>query len=102
MRTAHAKGLPRRAVLLRHVLKNALVPVVTVIGMYTAELLGSSVMTEIVFNRPGLGKLVVGAIKQRDYAMLETAIMVYAALVVVVNLATDLFYGVVDPRVRYE
>lgn len=102
VRTARAKGLPDRSVLFRHVLKNALVPVVTVVGMYTAELLGSSVMTEIVFNRPGLGKLVVGAIKQRDYAMLESAVMVYGALVVAVNLATDLLYGVIDPRVRYE
>ncbi len=100
MRTARAKGVPWRRVVWRHGLRNAGMPVVTVIGLYVGILLGNSVLTEIVFNRPGLGKIIVGALNQRDYTMLQGLMVIYCFLIVVVNLATDLLYGVIDPRVK--
>jgi ABC-type dipeptide/oligopeptide/nickel transport system permease component len=101
IRTARAKGVPNRAVIWRHSLRNALIPVVTVVGLYLGILIGNSVLTEIVFNRPGLGKLIVGALTQRDYTMLQGLMVVYAFLIVVVNLITDLTYGFIDPRVKH-
>ncbi len=100
--TARSKGLRERAVIYKHILKNALVPILSVLGVYSIVLIGSSVMTEIVFSRPGLGKLMVMAMKQRDYLMLQSLLTIYAGLVVIINLVTDLSYGFVDPRVRYE
>lgn len=102
MRTARSKGLRERVVLLRHGLRTALIPVVSVVGVYSIVLIGSSVMTEVVFSRPGLGKLMVGAMKQRDYTTLQSIMVIYASFVVVINLITDLAYGVIDPRIRYE
>ena len=102
VRTATAKGLRPAVVLFRHALRNALIPVVTIIGLYSGELMGSSVLTEVVFNRPGLGKLIVGAMNQRDYNLLQTLIALFAILIVLANLLTDLAYGLIDPRVRYE
>jgi ABC-type dipeptide/oligopeptide/nickel transport system permease component len=102
MRTARAKGVPRRALVWRHALRNALIPVITVVGLYLGILIGNSVLTEIVFNRPGLGKLIVGALNQRDYTMLQGLMVIYAFIIVLVNLATDLTYGLVDPRVKYQ
>ncbi|MBM3598186.1 MAG: ABC transporter permease [Alphaproteobacteria bacterium] len=101
IRTARAKGVPNRAVVWRHSLRNALIPVVTVVGLYLGILIGNSVLTEIVFNRPGLGKLIVSALNQRDYTMLQGLMVVYAFLIVVVNLVTDLTYGFIDPRVKH-
>jgi ABC-type dipeptide/oligopeptide/nickel transport system permease component len=100
VRTAKAKGVPRRAIVWRHALRNALIPVVTVVGLYLGILIGNSVLTEIVFNRPGLGKLMVSALDQRDYTMLQGMMVVYAFLIVVVNLLTDLTYGFIDPRIK--
>ncbi|MBV8184259.1 MAG: ABC transporter permease [Hyphomicrobiales bacterium] len=100
MRTARAKGVPRHALVWRHALRNALIPVITVVGLYLGILIGNSVLTEIVFNRPGLGKLIVGALNDRDYTMLQGLMVIYALVVVVANLATDLAYGAVDPRIR--
>jgi len=100
IRTARAKGVPRRAIVWRHALRNALIPVVTVVGLYLGILIGNSVLTEIVFNRPGLGKLIVGALSQRDYTMLQGLMVIYTLLVVAVNVLTDLVYGIVDPRVE--
>jgi ABC-type dipeptide/oligopeptide/nickel transport system permease component len=102
IRTAHAKGVPALAVIWRHSLRNALIPVVTVVGLYLGILIGNSVLTEIVFNRPGLGKLIVGALTQRDYTMLQGLMVVYTFVIVVVNLLTDLTYGFIDPRVKYQ
>ena len=102
VRTARAKGVPQGAVLWRHALRNALIPVVTVVGLYLGILIGNSVLTEVVFNRPGLGKLIVGALNQRDYTMLQGMMVIYTFVVVVVNLATDLTYGLIDPRVKYK
>ncbi|WP_159349601.1 ABC transporter permease [Roseomonas harenae] len=100
IRTARAKGVPWRRVVWVHGLRNASIPVVTVVGLYVGILIGNSVLTEIVFNRPGLGKIIVGALNQRDYTMLQGLMVIYCFLIVVVNLVTDLLYGVLDPRVK--
>jgi len=100
VRTALAKGAPQRIVIWRHALRNALIPIITVTGLYTSTLIGNSVLTEIVFSRPGLGKLIVGALNQRDYTMLQGMMVIYTLAVVVVNVLTDLAYGLVDPRVK--
>ena len=102
VRTARAKGMPARVVVLRHALRNALIPIITVIGLYLGLLVGNSVLTELVFNRPGLGRLIVGALEQRDYTMLQGMMVIYAFFVVLTNLVTDLTYGLCDPRVTYE
>jgi glutathione transport system permease protein len=102
VRTARAKGVPWRAVVWRHALRNALIPVITVVGLYLSILIGNSVLTEIVFNRPGLGKLIVGALNQRDYTMLQGMMVIYTFMVVLVNLSTDLAYALVDPRVKLQ
>lgn len=101
VRTARAKGISEPVVLLKHALRNALLPVVALGGVYAVVLIGSSVMTEIVFSRPGLGSLMVGAIKQRDYTTLQSVMVFYAVIVVVFNLVTDLIYGLIDPRIQY-
>lgn len=101
VRTAMAKGVPYRVVIWRHALRNALLPVVTVVGLYLGILIGNSVLTEIVFSRPGLGKLIVGAVNQRDYTLLQGLLIFYTLIVAFVNLATDLTYGWIDPRVKF-
>jgi peptide/nickel transport system permease protein len=100
VRTARAKGVPWKAVVWRHALRNALIPIITVVGLYLGILIGNSVLTEIVFSRPGLGKLLIGALNQRDYPMLQGMMVIYTLVVVLVNLLTDLAYGFVDPRVK--
>ncbi|MCL5776274.1 ABC transporter permease [Limibaculum sp. FT325] len=102
IRTARAKGVPMRVIVWRHAMRNALIPVVTVVGLYLGILIGNSVLTEIVFNRPGLGKLIVGALGQRDYTLLQGLMVIYTFVIVVVNLMTDLTYGLIDPRVKYQ
>ncbi|ORE96195.1 ABC transporter permease [Acuticoccus yangtzensis] len=102
VRTAEAKGLAFAVIVWRHCLRNALIPVVTVVGLYLGYLIGNSVLTEIVFNRPGLGKLIVGALNQRDYTMLQGMMVIYTLIVVLVNLVTDLVYGLIDPRIKYQ
>jgi glutathione transport system permease protein len=102
IRTAKAKGVRPLRLVLRHGLRNALIPIVTVVGLYFGTLIGNSVLTEIVFNRPGLGKLILGALNTRDYTLLQGLMVVFAAAVIVVNLLTDLVYGLVDPRVKYK
>jgi ABC-type dipeptide/oligopeptide/nickel transport system permease component len=101
MRTARAKGVPWRRVVWGHGLRNASLPIVTVVGLYVGILIGNSVLTEIVFSRPGLGRIIVGALNQRDYTMLQGLMVIYCFLIVVVNLFTDLTYGLIDPRVRH-
>jgi len=100
IRTAKAKGLAPAVIVWRHALRNVLVPVVTVVGLYLGVLIGNAVLTEIVFNRPGLGKLIVTALNQRDYSLLQGLMVVAAFAVVVANILTDLAYGLVDPRVK--
>jgi ABC-type dipeptide/oligopeptide/nickel transport system permease component len=101
VRTAWAKGLSSRAVVLRHALKNALIPVVTVIGLQFGGLLGGAILTETVFAWPGMGRLLVGAIVARDYPVVQGAVLVFAALFTLVNLAVDVLYAYVDPRIHY-
>lgn len=101
IRTARAKGVPWWRIVRRHALRNAIIPVATVVGLYLGVLIGNSVLTEIVFNRPGLGKLIVGALAQRDYPVLQGLMVLYTLLIVIANLLTDLAYGALDPRVRY-
>jgi glutathione transport system permease protein len=102
VRTARAKGVPWRVVVWRHALRNALLPVITIVGLYLGILIGNSVMTEIVFSRPGLGKLIVGALNQRDYTMLQGMMVIYTFIVVGVNVLTDIAYGLADPRVKLQ
>jgi len=98
--TARAKGVPQRAIVFRHALRNALIPIVTVVGLYLGLLIGNSVLTELVFNRPGIGRLIVTAIEQRDYTLLQGVMVVFAICIATANLLTDIAYTVVDPRVR--
>jgi ABC-type dipeptide/oligopeptide/nickel transport system permease component len=100
VRTAYAKGLKGRKIIFKHVFKNASIPVITVLGMYTGILIGSSVVTEIIFHRPGLGSLIVGAMLNRDYIVITSVMTLYAAIVILINLITDLSYGLIDPRMR--
>ena len=101
VRTARAKGLPQRSVTYVHAFRNALVPVVTVIGVTTAVLIGGAVVTEIVFNIPGLGRLVISAILRRDYPVVQGVVLVTAAIYVMINLVVDVLYAFIDPRIRY-
>jgi len=102
VRTARAKGLTERKVIYKHLLRNALLAITARIGDYASVLIGGSVMVEIGFSRPGLGKMMIGALKQRDYTTLQAVMIIFASLVVFVNLITDLTYGLIDPRVRYK
>jgi peptide/nickel transport system permease protein len=101
IRTAKAKGVAPRSVLLRHALKNAGVPIVTIIGVGVALLIGGVVITETVFNIPGIGRLVVDAVQKRDYPIIQGVTLVLAGVYVLVNLLLDLSYTLIDPRVRY-
>jgi peptide/nickel transport system permease protein len=100
VRTARAKGLPESAVLLRHAFPNALIPIITVVGLQFGTLLAGAIVTETIFSWPGVGRLAVQAIQSRDYPLLQGCILAIALSYVVVNLLTDLLYGLVDPRVR--
>lgn len=98
--TAKSKGLSERTILYRHVLKNALIPVVTIVGLQFGALLGGAVITETIFAWPGLGRLIVDSINSRDYPMVQGSIFIFALLYALVNLATDILYTFIDPRVR--
>ena len=100
IRTARAKGMPRRRVVWHHALRNALLPVTTLVGLQMGQLLGGVVITESVFSWPGIGKLTVDAIFARDYPVVQGSILVTATLFVLINLVTDLLYTVLDPRLR--
>src|SRR5438445_664520 len=102
VRTARAKGMGKWAVIIHHALRNALIPVVTVIGLQFGTLLGGAVLTETTFAWPGLGRLLVSAITARDYPVIQGIVIIFAAMFVVVNLVTDLLYVAIDPRIRYE
>jgi peptide/nickel transport system permease protein len=102
IRTARAKGLLERTVLFRHSLKNAFIPIVTVIGLQYGYLLGGTVVTETVFSRPGIGRMLVTAITTRDFPVVQGTIMILAVIFVIVNLIVDLFYVYLDPRIHYD
>ena len=100
VRTARSKGLVETRVLYVHVLKNAFLPILTFIGIYAIVMVGDSIAIEIVFSRPGFGRMVLGAISQRDYNLLQSIILVYVAFAVVVNMVVDVLYSVIDPRIK--
>jgi len=102
VRTARAKGLSQRVVVYVHAFRNALVPVVTVVGITMAILIGGAVVTEIVFNIPGLGRLIISAILRRDYPVVQGVVLVTAASYVLINLMVDMVYAFIDPRIRYD
>ncbi len=101
IRTAWAKGLRERAVITRHALKNALIPVVTIVGLQVGTALGGTIILESIFNIPGVGRYFIGAIFQRDYPSVQGVVLVLAVIVVLVNIVVDLTYGWLDPRIRY-
>ncbi|MDQ3167794.1 MAG: ABC transporter permease, partial [Chloroflexota bacterium] len=101
VRTAYAKGLPGRHVVLAHALRNALIPILTVIGVLLAGTLGGAVVIETVFNIPGMGRLLVQSVTRRDYPIVQGAVMMIAAVELIVMLLVDILYVVVDPRIRY-
>jgi len=102
IRTERAKGLSERAVIYKHAVRNAMVPVVTVIGLNTGLLLAGAILTETVFSWPGLGRLVVEAVYERDYPLVVGSILIFAIIFVIVILITDIFYTYIDPRIHYE
>jgi len=102
VRTARAKGLSERAVLFGHALRNGLIPVITVLGLQAGMLLAGAIITESIFSWPGLGRLTVQAINARDYPLVQGCILAIALTYIFINLATDLLYSVVDPRIRYD
>jgi ABC-type dipeptide/oligopeptide/nickel transport system permease component len=101
IRTAKAKGLTERAVVVRHALQNALIPVVTVVGIQFGRTLGGAILTESVFGLPGVGRYLVGGIASRDYPVIQACILVFATSFILVNLLVDMLYGVLEPRIRH-
>jgi peptide/nickel transport system permease protein len=101
IRTARSKGMSEWRVVLKHAFKNALIPIITVVGLTFALLISGAVVTERVFNLPGVGSLVVGAVLRRDYPLIQGTLVVIAGLYILINFAIDMLYLLVDPRVRY-
>ena len=102
IRTAWAKGLRERVIVFKHILKNGLIPVVTLSGIGLSHILGGSVLVETVFNIPGMGRLGVEAVLSQDYAIVQAIILITAVMVVIANLIVDVSYGWLDPRIRYD
>ncbi len=100
VRTARAKGLSEKVVILVHALKNALLPIVTIVGLYTGQLLGGAILTETVFARQGVGKLLMDAILARDYPQVQGTVLVFASAVIFVNVFVDILYRFIDPRIK--
>lgn len=100
--TARAKGLRERVVVYKHALRNALIPVVTMLSAYIAFTLGGSIVLEIIYQRPGIGKHLIGAISERNYPVIQGGLILFSAGVVIINLITDLIYSFIDPRITYE
>jgi len=99
--TAKAKGLSERAVIYKHALRNAILPVITVIGMWYALLLGGAVITETIFSFPGMGKLLLDSVLRRDYFMIQGCIIGFALVVLIVTSIIDILYAFLDPRIRF-
>ena len=99
MEVAKSKGLPEHKVLLKHGLRNALIPIVTVVGLYFNIALGSSIILEVVFNRPGIGRILVESILQRDYPLVQSTLVVLSLFIITINTITDLIYTAIDPRI---
>ncbi|HTU03656.1 MAG TPA: ABC transporter permease, partial [Candidatus Sulfotelmatobacter sp.] len=102
IRTARGKGLSERVVVYRHALRNSMIPTVTIFGVQIPELLSISVILEIVFAWPGLGMLLVDAVFKRDYTLVQSIVLVYSVLVILMNVLVDTLYAYIDPRIKYE
>jgi ABC-type dipeptide/oligopeptide/nickel transport system permease component len=102
IRTARAKGLPARLTVLRHALKNAFIPVITIMGLQFGGMLAGAVVTETVFSRPGIGRLVVSAILWKDYPLVQGIVLFLAVMYLLVNLLVDISYAWLDPRIHYD
>jgi oligopeptide transport system permease protein len=102
IRTARAKGLAERVVLVRHILRNAMIPVVTIAGPELAALVTGSFIIESLFSIPGIGRLFVQGVFQRDYGLIMGTVLFYAFAIAIINLAVDILYGMIDPRIRYD
>lgn len=102
IRTAKAKGLPKRVIVYLHALKNALIPVITIVGLRFGTLLAGTILTEVVFSIPGVGRYMVDAILTRDYPIVQGSILVVASSFVIINILVDIVYKIVDPRIKYE
>ena len=102
VRTARAKGLSERVVVTKHALRNALIPVVTMMGLQFGFLLGGSIVVETVFNWPGLGRLLVDAVTQRDYPVIQGLVLLFSLEFILINLIVDVLYGVINPSIRYK
>jgi ABC-type dipeptide/oligopeptide/nickel transport system permease component len=100
--TARSKGLQEKVVVIKHAFKNAMIPIITVVGLQFGLLLGGAVLTETVFAWPGLGRLIVDSILARDYPVIQGTILIFGLLYIMVNLVVDLIYALVDPRIRYD
>jgi glutathione transport system permease protein len=101
VRTARAKGLPERTVIFKHCMRNALIPVVTMMGLQFGFLLGGSIVVETVFNWPGLGRLLVDAVTMRDYPVIQTLVLLFSLEFILINLVVDVLYGFINPTIRY-
>jgi peptide/nickel transport system permease protein len=101
IKTAYAKGVKEKVIVYKHALRNAAIPILTVLGQEFGTLIAGAVVTETVFNLPGIGQLVIHAIEKRDYAVIQGTILLAALSYLLVNLIVDLLYGIVDPRVRF-
>jgi len=97
---ARAKGLGERAILVRHVLPNAAIPIVTVLGLQVGYMLGGAIVVEMIFTLPGVGRMTLDAVLERNYPVVQSTVLVIGAMFMLVNLVTDLLYGLIDPRVR--
>jgi ABC-type dipeptide/oligopeptide/nickel transport system permease component len=100
--TARSKGLKEQVVIVKHALKNALIPIVTVVGLQFGLLLGGAVLTETVFAWPGVGRLIVDSVLARDYPVIQGTILIFGLLYILVNLMVDILYAFIDPRIRYD
>ncbi|AWX14374.1 peptide ABC transporter permease [Mergibacter septicus] len=101
IRTARAKGLAPMRIIIVHALRNALIPVITVVGLIVGQLLSGAILTETIFSWPGIGKWIIEAIRQRDYPVVQGAVLIIATIIIVINLCVDLLYGIVNPRIRH-
>jgi peptide/nickel transport system permease protein len=102
IRTARSKGLPERIVVYKHAFRNAIIPVATIVGLQTGDLLAGTIIIENVFHIPGVGRLVFEAIGQRDLPVIQGVVLFIAAMIVIINFVTDIAYGYLDPRIRYD
>jgi peptide/nickel transport system permease protein len=102
LRTAKAKGLPRSRIIIKHALRNALIPIVTLVSLDVAFMIGGAIITETIFGWPGIGRLYIAAITTVDYPVVMAIVMIIGIGIVIMNVVADILYGVMDPRVRYE